>query len=429
MRLLNLEEVTCGMRLGEAVRGARGQTLLARGVVITQAYIDTLRSLDMPAVYVTDAETANIEFPHPVRPETRARVLRDVAQTFDALSEATEQFRLSSMDLGDQNLDREKLARAVSSSGAPDCLYTVAKDVDFLLDELGNLEVLTGPNSIKSPDLYLFQHSVDVAIMGLVLGRRARWDRARLRAFGMGCLLHEVGKVLIEPALLSRTATLTAEQFERLKAHTVVGYEIIRALSPRMGSLAPQVAYQHHERHDGSGYPRGLKGSHRLGENTPGLIHDFGAVAAVADVYDAMASHRPYRRAMPVDEVVETIKSYGGNQLSAEAVRIFLATVPPYPVCSQVVVKGGMYAGYRGVVTKVPAQALARPVVRVLYDCKGARVEPFELHLESDSELKVSSVKIDGPTVHSLGSLPRVQAPPKPAYAIPEAVLRMLKAG
>ena len=143
MRLLNLGEVTCGMRLGEAVRGAVRHC--SRGVVITQAYIDTLRSLDMPAVYVTDAETANIEFPHPC---VRRRV-RGCCGTWrrrlTALSEATEQFRLSSMDLGDQNLDREKLARAVSSSGAPDCLYTVAKDVDFLLDELGNLRGPDGP--------------------------------------------------------------------------------------------------------------------------------------------------------------------------------------------------------------------------------------------------------------------------------------------
>jgi hypothetical protein len=112
MRLINLEDVTAGMRLGEAVRGARGQTLLARGVVITTAYLETLRSLDMPAIYVTEPETADIDFPHPVRPETRARVLRDLAQTFDALSEATESFRLSNVDLGDQNLDRAELTRA-----------------------------------------------------------------------------------------------------------------------------------------------------------------------------------------------------------------------------------------------------------------------------------------------------------------------------
>jgi HD-GYP domain-containing protein (c-di-GMP phosphodiesterase class II) len=238
-----------------------------------------------------------------------------------------------------------------------------------------------------------------------------------------------MGKVLIEPALLNRTPTLTAEQFERLKAHTVVGYEIIRALSPRMGSLPPLVAHQHHERQDGSGYPRGLRGSHRLGENPPGQIHDFGSLSAVADMYDAMVSQRPYRRAMPFDEVVETIKGYGRNQLCAEAVRIFLATVPPYPVCSQVVVSNGEYAGCRGVVAKVSPRDLARPVVRLLQDANGAAVEPFDLHLESAPQLRVESVKPKGPMVHSLGSLPRVVVPPQPSYAIPEAVLRMLKAG
>jgi hypothetical protein len=146
-------------------------------------------------------------------------------------------------------------------------------------------------------------------------------------------------------------------------------------------------------------------------------------------MYDAMASQRPYRRAMAFDEVFETIKGYGGNQLCAEAVRIFLATVPPYPVCTQVVVRDGMYAGCRGVVAKVSARDLARPVVRLLQNPQGAAIEPFDLHLESAPELRVESLKPDGPIAHSLGSLPRVVPPPKPSYAIPEAVLRMLKAG
>jgi HD-GYP domain-containing protein (c-di-GMP phosphodiesterase class II) len=431
MNLVNIDDIVPGMRLGEPIRGARGQVLLTRGATLTPAYVNTLRTLGVPAILVDDPDTADVDVPYPISSETRARVLKDLTRAFDELSDATADIRKSSSDrlTLKPDTDLRPLVRAANTSATADCLYTVAKDVDLLLDELGNLETLIVPNSIKTPDLYVFQHSIDVTVMALVLAKRARWDRPRARAFGVGCLLHDLGKVLVEPALLQRAGPLTPEQFEQLKAHTVIGYEMIRAITPRLGSLAPQVAYQHHEREDGSGYPRGLRGNDRLGQSGSGTIHDFGALAAVADVYDAMVSHRPYRRALPPDQVVETITAYAGCHLNAEAVRIFLSAVTPFPICSPVTLSNGSHAGYRGVVVKVPARNLSRPVVRVLYDNQGERIAPFEVALEAEGDLQVSSVRDPGPAAHSVGSAPVRAREAKVSYAIPEAVLRVLKAG
>jgi len=429
MRIVNIDKISAGMRLGEAVRGARGQVLLTRGTILTAAYVATLQTLGVPAVYIADPDTADVEIPQPISAESRTRVLKNISRTFDELAEATEEMRKSSVDEMRHNLEGDLLVRAAAASGVADYLYSLSKDVDLILDELGNQEVLMGLNSIKTHDLYTFQHSIDVTIMALVLAKRARWDRARSRAFGMGCLLHDLGKVMIEPQILNQPGPLTPEQFERLKGHTTMGYELIRSLAPRLGSLTPQVAYQHHERQDGSGYPRGLKGNNRLGENEPGLIHDFGALAAVADVYDAMASHRPYRRALPVDEVVATIGAYAGSHLNAEAVRIFQSVVPPYPVCSSVVMLNGAHEGYQGVVVKVPPRDLSRPIVRLLFDKAGNRVDAIDVSLEADRDLRVQSVRDATSPIHSLGSSPITPQKPKTVYAIPPAVLRALKAG
>jgi HD-GYP domain-containing protein (c-di-GMP phosphodiesterase class II) len=425
MHLVNIDDIIPGMQLGEPVRGARGQVLLTRGATLTPAYVNTLRTLGVPAVLIDDPDTADVDVPYPISGETRARVLKDLTRAFDELSDATAEVRKSSSP----KTDLQALVRAANNAATADSLYTVAKNADVLLDELGNLETLVVPNSIKTPDLYIFQHSIDVTVMALVLAKRARWDRARAKAFGVGCLLHDLGKVLVETALLHRAGPLTPEQFEQLKAHTVIGYEMIRAIAPRLGSLSPQVAYQHHEREDGSGYPRGLRGNDRLGQGGSGTIHDFGALAAVADVYDAMVSHRPYRRALPPDQVVETITAYGGSHLNAEAVRIFRSVVTPFPICSPVVLSSGPHAGYRGVVIKVPPRALTRPVVRVLYNDRGERIEAFEVALETEGDLQLSCVYTAGPSAHSVGSAPIQPKPAKPNYAIPEAVLRVLKAG
>lgn len=433
MNLVNIDDIVPGMRLGEPIRGARGQVLLTRGATMTPAYVNTLRTLGVPAILVEDPDTADVEIPYPISFETRARVLKNLTRVFDELSDATAEVRKSSSDLLclKPDSDLRPLVRAATNSATADCLYAVAKDVDVLLDELGNLETLVVANSIKTPDLYVFQHSIDVTVMALVLAKRARWDRARARAFGVGCLLHDLGKVVVEPALLQRAGPVTPEQFEQLKAHTVVGYEMIRAIAPRLGSLSPQVAYQHHEREDGSGYPRGLRGNDRLGQNgAAGTIHDFGAVAAVADVYDAMISHRPYRRALSPDQVVETIMAYGGHHLNAEAVRIFLSVVTPYPICSQVTLGNGKHAGYRGVVVKVPPRALTRPVVRVLYDDKGERIDAFEVALEAEGDLAVQCVRDPAtPSAQSVGSAPTTPKAVKVTYSIPQAVLQVLKAG
>jgi putative nucleotidyltransferase with HDIG domain len=428
MRIITIDKVTPGMRLGDPIRGTRGQVLLTKGAILTEAYVATLRSLNIPAIYVADPDTADIKIPAPISPETRSKVQRTLAKTFEEVAKASDEIRKASADVLRQNLEADPALKAAAAAGAADCLYAIADDVELLLDELGNQEVLTGLNSIKTHDQYTFQHSIDVTVMALVLARRARWDRARMRAFGVGCLLHDIGKILIDPDLLNKAGPLTPEEFELLKGHTTLGYEMIRAIAPRLGPLAPQVAFQHHERQDGTGYPRGLKGNNRLGENVSGLIHDFGGLAAVADVYDAMSSHRPYRPALPIDEVVETIKNYGGTHLNQEAVSIFLSVVPPYPVCSTVAVANGPYAGYQGVVVAVPSRDIRKPVIRLLYDAGGNRVSPIDIATDSERDLKIRCVRETSSPHHSLGSgkMPPKQA--KKAYAIPAAVLQALKA-
>src|SRR3954464_1735183 len=194
MHLVNIDDIEPGMRLGEPIRGARGQVLLTRGATMTPAYVNTLRTLGVPAILVEDPDTADVEIPYPISFETRARVLKNLTRAFDELSDATAEVRKSSSDLlclkPDSDL-RPLVRAACASATAADCLYAVANDVDVLLDELGNLETLVVANSIKTPDLYVFQHSIDVTVMALLLAKRARWDRARARAFGVGCLLHD----------------------------------------------------------------------------------------------------------------------------------------------------------------------------------------------------------------------------------------------
>jgi HD-GYP domain-containing protein (c-di-GMP phosphodiesterase class II) len=428
MRLVNVNLIERGMRLGEPVFAPSGQMLLAKGVELTERYVERLRSIGVPAVYIHDPDTADVEVPYPIPPESRARLLNNLTRAFDQVARSAEILRQTSAALVREEISSERFAGTLTSTGAAEALAVTVNDVETMINQLSRQEVLTGLNSIKSHDQYTFMHSLDVTIMGLVLAQKAGWEKVKLKTFGVGCLLHDVGKILIEPELLNKPGALTPDEFEKLKAHTTIGYEIVRAIAPRLGPLVPQVALQHHERQDGSGYPNRITGNERLGINESGKIHDFAAVCAVADIYDAMTSHRPYRPARPTDEVVSTLTHYAGKHLNADAIRIFNSVVTPYPICCSIEVENGKYARWRGIVIKVRRQDLARPLVRLLYDNAGQRAKPVEIDLAVERDVHIACVReSDQPHTESLGAAPVRPPAPKRSYAIPEAVLNVLR--
>jgi HD-GYP domain-containing protein (c-di-GMP phosphodiesterase class II) len=427
MRLVNLDQLTVGTRLAQPLFGKRGRLLLAKGVALTHRYLTLLHHIGLPAVYVLDDDTSDIDSPDPIAPETRAKTLSNLADAFEQVAKAGETLRQVPPELLRKHLEEDKFVKTLAADGAGEALSSLGNDIDALVNGLQGHDVLTGLNSIKTHDQYTFMHSLDVTIMGLVLANAAGWEGTKLKSFGTGCLLHDLGKILIDPALLNKTGPLTPDEFEILKGHPSTGYEIIRAIAPRLGSLVPLVAHQHHERQDGSGYPRGIKGNEHLATNEPGRIHDFGAVCAVADIYDAMISHRPYRRARPADEVVNTIAKYSGRHLNAQAVKIFLATVTPFPICSAVKVKNGKYAGHEGIVSDVNKHNFQKPKVRLLYSPDRTRIDPTEIDLSIDQDIEIESVRDEKSQLDSLGSPSHQPEPKTRAYAVPKAVLAALK--
>lgn len=389
MRLVNIDNVSPGMRLGESIHGLNAQVLLRRGVWLSKAYLASLREMGLPALYIDDDDTSDIAIPQTLTPETRCKVLKNLTQAFQAVNHQTKSFRDSSMSVAMEHLKSDRFAKAVSIVANDPGFANLFDDVETVLDQLMDKQVLVGLNSIRTHDNYTYQHSIDVTIMGLMLAKRAGWGAERLRAFGIGLILHDIGKIFIDLAILNKSAQLSGDEFEIIKAHPVVGYELIRAIAPSLGSLAPQVAYQHHEREDGTGYPRGLRGDNVLGANKSGQIHEFGSVCAVADVYDALTSQRCYRKGWTAARTIEYIRSMSGRHFNRKAVSIFTSVVAPFPVCSEVLVTSGKYAGYTGVVSDVPPRELGRPTVRLLYDPNNQRIDPVEVDLLVERDVTI----------------------------------------
>ena len=397
MQLIALHKVQPGARLGEAVFGPNGQPWLMRGVELTVEYLQMLRARGLPAVYVENPDTSDIPIPQSISPEVRARAMGNLSRAFESVSRNSERLREAYVAMAATGMQSARFADAVRATADGRGLYRMANDIDDMLDQLKGCDVLAGLNSIKAHDTYTFQHSIDVTIMGLVLARTQKWDRTRLRAFGVGCILHDIGKIFIDPAILNKPAKLTTDEFKQVQAHPTAGYEVVKTLAPGLGVLAAHVAYQHHEMQDGSGYPRGLIGNDVLGVNAPNRIHDFGSLCAVADVYDALTSTRPYRAGIAPDRAIARICDASGTHFNAEAVETFRATVPPFPICSNVRVASGKYAGWRGVVAALSKQAIDRPKIRLLYDARAQRVDPVELDLLVEGNVRIESALDQAP--------------------------------
>jgi HD-GYP domain-containing protein (c-di-GMP phosphodiesterase class II) len=207
----------------------------------------------------------------------------------------------------------------------------------------------------------------------------------------------DVGLAMIDPAILNKPGPLTATERYAVQTHPQLGHELLRVLQPSE-ILANTIALQHHERQDGRGYPRGLRGNNRIHvsafDRDRGELVHLAEIAAVADVYDALCSNRPQRPALHPEQVVATLGRISGTHLNRAIVEEFLKNVPVYPVGLAVYVYGPNFGPYRGVVARVNRARLDRPVVRVFQNSRGADVTPFEVDLGDAPRLSLRTMPV-----------------------------------
>jgi HD-GYP domain-containing protein (c-di-GMP phosphodiesterase class II) len=356
MRLIPTSRVVEGTFLGADVQvgHAEGIPLLRRGVRLTHRLRDRLIAAGVHAVYVEDSISEGIELERLVDDDTRIFATRAVAGAFQAARRA---------------FARNEPLGADSVAALQDVVYRI---VDRL-EEAGPAASLALAD-MASADAYTFQHSIDVAAIGLLIARRY-WSThgwsdhtgqrrhsgldSRLSELGMGLLLHDVGKLAIPLAILHKPAKLDPAEWELMKRHPRMGVDLLEG--DHWSPLVKGVVLRHHERWNGSGYPDG-----RVREE----IHEMARIAAVADTYDAIISERPYAAARPSVVGVEVIRDAAGTLFDPDVAAAFAQVVPPYPAGSEITLPDGRPA----IVVSVDAGAFDVPLVRTL-DGEEQRVE------------------------------------------------------
>jgi HD-GYP domain-containing protein (c-di-GMP phosphodiesterase class II) len=209
---------------------------------------------------------------------------------------------------------------------------------------------------LKNLDDYTFLHSVSVCTMLVSFAKVRDMDLSAIHDVALGGLIHDIGKMRVAQAILNKPKRLNEEEFRHIKSHVVLGSDLVRQL-PGIPPLALEPLEQHHERFDGSGYPRGLKGEQ---------ISEVGRMSAIVDVYDAITSDRTYRKAMSPAAAVQKLFEWSQHHFDPAMTKVFLKSVGIYPIGTLVRLESGRL----GVVIEQCDTHLLTPVVRVMYDGK-----------------------------------------------------------
>ena len=237
----------------------------------------------------------------------------------------------------------------------------VHESVDQMIESIfRNRDSMVALLKLKTYDEYTFTHCINVATLSVSLGRNMDFSREYLMELGLGGIYHDVGKTGIPTEILNKPGRLTAEEFEIVKRHPLIGFNIMEKYS-KVPSPSLSVVRHHHERLDGQGYPDGKSGDQIL----PFII-----ISGLSDVYDALTSNRIYRHSLPPHEALKIIFSLRGQQFPETWVDRFIQTLGIYPVGTTV----KLNTKEIGVVMSVNRSNTLRPQVRIAFNPGGLEV-------------------------------------------------------
>lgn len=359
MRLVPLNQCQPGDMLARSIYMDNGTTLVGEGVVLTQRMLVRLSRMNVTKLYIRDDRTSDIIVEDLISEETQREALAAINDTFRTLQEDPQKWQ--------QNFVNQRFGRHFRE--------VMGNVIDELKRSRSAMNLL---GTTCATDHYIFAHSFNVTLYTIALAMKAGYGEKELLEIGVGAMLHDVGKMMIPLEVLNKPGKLSEEEYELVKKHAEYGFEILRRQDD-IPLLAAHCAFQHHERFDGSGYPRNLKGDE---------IHPYARIMAVCDVFDALTTHRTYRKPMLPHQAMEILFA-GADQLYVkEVVESMRDTIALYPLGLTVTLN----TGEKGVVVDYNKGMPSRPVIRVLCDEAGQQVSsPYEIDLSKRLNLMIAA--------------------------------------
>lgn len=314
MRYMPMCSVQPGMILGRDMYDFTNQILLKAGKVLNKNLVKRLMDYGYQGVYIDDALSSDIEIEELITMEMRSRALNCLKQ----------------LDLD--------AARDVAKEIVEQILHAESISLDMI--------------DLRSFDDYTYYHSVSVAVLATIVGMGMGYQFDELQALCVAGMFHDMGKLFIDAEILNKPTRLTAEEFQTIKQHPQKSYDFLSDKWDMTSNIKMGVLC-HHENEDGSGYPLGLHGD---------KIHPFSKILHVVDVYDALSSKRPYKKAYACSEALEYLMGGSTSMFDERVVNVFMQYVPIYPKGMGVILSNGK----EGIIYENNKESSLRPKVRLL---------------------------------------------------------------
>lgn len=346
MRRILLDHLKPGMIIARTVVGVDGLALLTKNTRLTEMYIARLKKLGLGSIYIKDA-MGDVEVPEIISEQVRLSLTNTLNNSIKELS-----------------------------SGKTIDMRPLKKSVNLLLDNLiSKHDALIQLEEIRTYDDYVFLHSINVAVFAMMTGQTLGYTENQLSELGLGALLHDIGMISVDPAVLYKVGPLTPHENDQIRAHAQIGFNMLRTYR-EVSTKSMHIAYQHHERMDGQGYPRGLQGSQIL---------NYARIVAIVDTFDALISDRPHRTGCTTTDALTVIRKLAGTCFDPEVIEAFAANVALYPMNSLV----RLNTGHIAVVAALNRHRLNSPVIRVIFDSRNNPTPNYEIDLFVTKEVSI----------------------------------------
>ena len=394
MYRVSVDYLKPGIVLGKAIISDTGTVLLNRGVKLTEFYIAKLKKLGYDTVFIEDPDTSDISLEDDIKERTRRKAIQHIRALFSIPVSELKDVKKATINDIKKSIESGRMKEKLADSKVLKNIGAISYQI---VDEVLDNKILSGLVSFKRYSDFTYKHCVDVTVLAVALADKFLYDKNKLIELAKGCLLHDLGRVLIDKSLYEEPRKLSKEEFETIRTHPTLGYLTLKDIAG-VGIIAAHIVYQHHEQQNGEGYPRGLRGDNTMPlprkEIKKGYIMPLAEIVYAANVYDALVSPRVYRSAYTPDQALFIMKRMAGTHINREVLKMIFEVIPVYPLGTTVIISTGKFKNYIAVVSKINRENLSKPVIRVMFNHRKKRIEPFEIDLSANPYINISGTMI-----------------------------------
>ena len=394
MTKINVNRLQSGMVVAKPVVTERGQVIASEGTVLTAQLIARLSFYRVPSVMVDensipDEQLAEVEIlssldeeasapseptaePDAAEPESTVpgRSREETASHKQKL-QSTPQFQAFQTSYTKNMITLQNDFDQIIAGNVDHACAHLLQEASQLFASKTSLELFDMIHTMRSVDDSVYAHSLNVALISRAIGKWMQFSKSDLDTLTLAGLLHDIGKTQIPPEILNKQGALTDEEFDIIRSHAKLGHRILK--NTDLDLRVKLAALQHHERFDGSGYPRGLESDE---------IDTFASIVAIADVYDAMTAARSYRAPKCAFQVIAAFESDGFQKYNPKVIFTFLQRVAACYNNSRVLLSDGT----AGRVVFLNKNALSRPIIETDED------DMIDLSSSENKELFIKAI-------------------------------------